>query len=208
MSSTHEGYQLSDRNESGPYGNLISFRTDDDRISRSANTRWIDEEDSNAHCDLISFLAIVQSRELDLMPITWQPGLDVLGEGATAEIRQSQVSLEANFAFKRTKISNSSQQARENETGMFRALVAEISILGHPAIKGHPNIVNLEGICWELGEEEGKVWPVLVFEKAQFGDMVQFMYSRDGQSLSFADKVQLCIDIGTAVMIMHSCRKL
>lgn len=205
--STQENYQLSDpHNGNESYGNLIAFMTDGD-ISRSASTARVDNPGANAHCDLISFLAIAQRRKVDYTPITWQPGLDILGMGATAEVRQLPINLQASFAFKRTKVPGFSTQDLETECGLFRALVAEISILGHPSIREHPYIVNLEGIFWEAGEEDGKFWPVLVFEKAQLGDMNQFMESNEGRQLSLTDKLKLCINIGTAIMIMHSCRE-
>jgi hypothetical protein len=158
------------------------------------------------HYDFISFLAMAQRSNVDLLPITWQPALDSLGRGATAEISQSLVSLQMSFAFKRTALSNSLQQGQEHERRALRALISEVSVLSHPLIRRQPNIINLEGICWEIVEED-KVLPVLVFEKAQLGDMHRFMDSDQGKAFRIEDRLKMCIGVGTAVMVMHSCRK-
>ncbi len=61
------------------------------------------------------------------------------------------------------------------EIQTWRVLLAEISILSHPTIRRHPNVVNIEGICWDVTADEGKVWPVLVSEKTGHGDLKRFM---------------------------------
>ena len=163
---------------------------------------------TDIHYDFISFLAIAQRLNVDFLPITWQPALDSLGKGATAEVSQSLVNLQMSFAFKRTALSNLPWQGQyqEQERRALRALISEVSVLSHPLIRRQANIINLEGICWEIGRED-KVLPVLVFEKAQLGDMHRFMDSDLGKALSIEDRLKMCIGVGTAVMVMHSCRK-
>src|SRR5271169_1466246 len=75
----------------------------------------------NPRYDLISFLATVQWREIDCLPITWQPALDSIGRGATAEIRQSLVNIQMSFAFKRPIIRDGTQ----NESVIYQALISE-----------------------------------------------------------------------------------
>ena len=79
-------------------------------------------------------------------------------------------------------------------------------MLGHPVIREHPNVVELEGICWDV-QSEGKVWPVLVFQKTQPGDLESFMELPAGRDLSIKDRLKLCMDVGTAIMDMHSNRR-
>ena len=52
-------------------------------------------------CDLIAFLGVAQCRSIDLLPITWDPILQCLGQGGKAEIREASFDRETNFAFKR-----------------------------------------------------------------------------------------------------------
>jgi len=159
---------------------------------------------THPHLDFISFLAIAQKLEIDLLSVTWQPALESIGEGATAEIRQSLISLQTSFAFKRIRPSTSSQEAKRRA---FQALVTEISILGLPEIRRHPNIVRIEGICWDVLKEEEEedvvVWPVLVFEKSQYGDLDQFMRAAEGRATNLEDRLQLCSGIASAVAEMH-----
>src|SRR5437868_376500 len=99
-----------------------------------------------SHCDLISFLAVAQSCNTAFLPVTWESRIDKLGAGAIAEISQSLINLQTSFAFKRTAISNFPQGGLlDNRT--FQALMSEILVLSHPLIRGHPNIISLEGIC-------------------------------------------------------------
>jgi hypothetical protein len=156
------------------------------------------------HCDFISFLAVAQHCKIDLLPITWQPALDIVGAGATARISQSFINLQVSFAFKRTTISKY-PQGRLMNNRTFQALMSEISVLSHPSVRAHPNIINLEGICWEIPYDESRALPVLVFEKAQLGDMQKFMNSDHGKELYFEVRLELCAHIAAAVMVMHSC---
>lgn len=166
--------------------------------------------------DLVTFLGIAQKLDIDFLPITWQPALDRIGQGGTAEIREASANLQFSFAFKRL-LFELCIDYKDFESRLLPCLIAEISILGLRSIREHPNTINLEGICWEVisGEEEnisrealytfrkGGIVPVLVFEKAKYGDLHQFMMQEAGRSLSFAQKIELCTDIAKAVAEMH-----
>jgi hypothetical protein len=157
---------------------------------------------TGVRCDFLSFLGIAQSLKIDFLPITWQPALDTIGHGGTAEIRQTLINIQTSFAFKRLVSTRSGEEAKN-----FQALIAEISVLGQPSIREHPNIITLEGICWDIIPETEQVWPVLVFEKAPLGDLLVFMEQGAGNKLGLEDRLKLCIDIATAVADMHSnCR--
>src|ERR1700721_2658581 len=67
---------------------------------------------SDTHYDLVAFLGLAQRLEIDFLPITWQPKLDVIGKGDTAEIWQTLINVQISFAFKRIK---QSRQARLDE---------------------------------------------------------------------------------------------
>lgn len=161
---------------------------------------------TSLHYDFISFLAAAQKCEVDFLPITWQPALEGAGSGGTAKISQSVINLQISLAFKRTTLPSRSSQEPDYESYTYRALMSEVVILSCPSIREQPNIIKLEGICWEIGGE-GQVWPVLVFEKAEFGSMRSFMDSDQGKELHFEDRLKLCNKIGAAIMVMHSCRK-
>lgn len=170
--------------------------------------------------DLITFLGVAQKLGIDFLPITWQSALDRIGRGATAEIREASMSLRANFAFKRP-VFRSSFDSSEFESRIIPSLIAEMSILAQLSIRRHSNILQLEGICWDVlpGEGEpisrdnpikagnGGIVPVLVFEKANHGDLSSFMMHGVGKQLGFTERLKMCTSIAKAIAAMHSISK-
>lgn len=171
------------------------------RLSQSASpTKLVPSETPLA---LIDFLAIAQWRNIDYMPITWQPALGAAGAGATALVHQSLVNLQVSCVFKRIHLEKVSAEGRQSS---MLALTSEVTVLGHPVIRQHGNIIRLEGICWEFRADD--VWPVLVFKKTPHGDLRRFMRSVAGRLIKFEDRLRLCSDIAAAVMTMHSFREI
>ena len=161
--------------------------------------------------DLITFLAIAQKSKISFLPITWQPALSETGEGGTAKIHQSLVNLRMTFAFKVFKnarwIEKIDENQRPRQTKLnFQACIAEISVLGHPSVHEHPNIISLFGICWDI-LPSGRVWPVLVFERTPLGDLGSFINSEAGRTTPFEIRIKLCADIAVAVRDLHQSSK-
>jgi len=150
----------------------------------------------DVQCDLISFLSIVQPCNVDYLPITWQPALSTIGVGGSGKISQSTFIADMPLAFKRFHDSGDSGQD-------FLPLISEVLILSQPPIQSHPNIVNLEGICWEIKPITEQAVPVLVFEKAAW-DLKQFMNAHEGMNMSIDNRLKICADIGSAIMTMHT----
>jgi hypothetical protein len=94
-------------------------------------------------------------------------------------------------------------------------------ILCHAQIRNHPNILELQGIGWDISNHADqkdptasrslgkgfKVWPVLVFEKSGYGDLFSFACSKEGRELGFHERLALCSHVGRAVAQMQSNRK-
>ena len=153
------------------------------------------------------------------LTITWQPALDRIGQGATAEIREAIATIQFSFAFKRPVI-RSSFDCEAFERRLLPCLIDEISILGHPRMRKHPNIIDLEGICWEIISKKGMrisreipldfttgdqgIMPVLVFQKSKYGDLYQFMMQDGVKELGFSDMIEISIDVARAIEEMHS----
>lgn len=154
--------------------------------------------------DLITFLDVVQRLQVAILPITWQTARQPVGAGATSEIKQALINLQTSFAF---KCVSDMQKREQSETKILQALISEMTVLGHPSIRGHPNIVELQGICWDV-PSDNEVWPVLVFEKSQFGDLYNFATLPVGRDLRIDERLELCMDIGTAIIYMHLNSKL
>ena len=169
------------------------------------------------YCDFITFLGIAQSLQIDFLPITWQHGLENIGEGATGEIREALLDKTTSFAFKR-RLFKESFEFEELKGQILPTLVAEISILHIPSIRYCPNIIDLVGVCWEvyceneynLSRDEpadfskAAVIPVLVFQKSKFGDLHTFMMHGAGKFLSFDERLHLCIGVAEAISVMHA----
>ena len=148
--------------------------------------------------DLIAFLSIVQNCNVDYLSITWQPALQTLGAGGSGTISQSTFMAEKPLAFKRFHDSENS-----DDTGGFLPMMSEVLILSLPPIRNHPNIVDLEGISWEIKPWTQRAVPVLVFEKASW-DLQQFMNVREGMDMVVEDRLKICADIGSAIMALHA----
>ena len=146
--------------------------------------------------DLIAFLSIVQNCDVDYLPITWQPTLTTLGAGGSGTISQSTFMTEKPLAFKRFHDS-------ENSDDDFLPMMSEVLILSQQPIQNHPNIVNLEGICWEVRRWTERAVPVLIFEKASW-DLQQFMNVREGMDMVVEDRLEICADIGGAIVALHA----
>lgn len=137
------------------------------------------------------------------MPTTWEPGRDLLGVGASGHVNQSLLSIETSLAFKRHASFGRDEEARQQ---LFRDWVSEISILRFPEIEQHPNIIELEGIAWEVVESGSTVLPVLVYRKSQLGTLRNFVEDNVGR-LSLDQKLKLCLDVASALSVLHSCSK-
>ena len=143
--------------------------------------------------DLIAFLSIVQKCNVHYLPITWQPALGTLGVGGSGTISQSTFMPEKPLAFKRFHDSD----------GGFLPMMSEVLILSQPPIQNHPNIVDLEGVCWEIKPKTEKAVPVLIFEKASW-DLQQFMNVREVMDMMIEDRLKICADIGGAIVALHA----
>ncbi|KAH7357598.1 hypothetical protein BKA66DRAFT_552783 [Pyrenochaeta sp. MPI-SDFR-AT-0127] len=153
--------------------------------------------------DLVTFLGVIQKLQIDILSITWQAARQPIGAGATGRINEALINLHTSFAFKCV----SDRQREETAEGrIIRALISEVMVLGDPLIQRHPNIVALQGVCWDVTTDEhgeDRVWPVLVFEKSQYGDLYHFTTLPVGRELSFAERLKLCVEVGIAISDMH-----
>lgn len=151
------------------------------RVSSSA-TIW-EREIEDSPYDFLSFLGLAQHFNVNLLPLTWQPALDIVGRGATSQICQAYLSLQTSFAFK--SFASVAVPTNAGEVSTFRALISELSLLSDSIVRLHPNINPLVGVCWDAITDRSKVWPVFVFEKTQCGDLYRFMETAAGVGLTF-----------------------
>jgi hypothetical protein len=148
--------------------------------------------------DFISFLAIAQALKIRFLPIPWDEARNDIGSGGTGRISQALANIQASFAFKRVRDTD------KREDDIFQALANEITILSHDTIREHSNIVQLQGLSWDIRQPYDKPWPALIFEKTDFGDMYNFASLPIGRQMSFDDRIKLCVDVGQGIIGMHS----
>lgn len=151
-------------------------------------------------CNFLSFLATAQALQIEFLPIVWDSAREVIGTGGTSRIHQALVNLDTSLAFKNYHKRN------KTEEQIFRTLINEITVLSQAFVREHANIAHLQGICWDISPNDDKPWPVLVFEKSHFGDLYHFV-RHGGRAMTMEDRLGLCLDIGRAVIDMHSNRE-
>jgi hypothetical protein len=141
----------------------------------------------------IALLGLAQRLRIRFLPITWQEALGRIGNGGQAGINQALINIQTSFAFKRFSLP---------DRDPFRETIQEMVVLSHSVVLQHEHIVTLEGICWDIPQDE-RVWPVLVFQKSHLGDLDKFARSEKFKNLSIEDRLNLCADVGIAIRDMH-----
>lgn len=152
------------------------------------------------HCDLPALLYMADKLRVDIYPITWAAALGSLGRGATGQVHQSLVNLQTNFAFKRSIPSHG-----QSDEERYKSIISEILILSIDTVRAHPNIVDLIGLGWDVDWPKDRVWPVLIFQKAAFGNLEDYLKSPEGRAASLEEKTRLCRDIVSGLSCMHTC---
>lgn len=165
--------------------------------------RSTDQESHEGHEDhshLLTVLGYAQQFGVDLLHIRWQPALEKIGLGGTAEIRQTLVNLQFSFAFERVK--PLLKQPRRAKHALKR-IVAEIVCLSQPAVRGQRHILSLKALCWDVADTNKEVWPVLVFEKYELGNLEHFLFS-EGQVVGIHERLKLCGHLALALSTLHT----
>jgi serine/threonine protein kinase len=159
---------------------------------------------ATAPCDVTTFLASLQEWKVDILPITWQAAQQPIGAGATSRIDEVSQTVHRSFVFKRLSDKHKEPAMKESS---LRMILNEIAILSHTRVREHPNVIELEGICWDV-ESESQVWPVLVFDRTNWGDLSDFVDKPEWKTLTATLRMNICSDIGRAMSFMHDQRKL
>lgn len=185
-----------------------AYHSDDFLLSR--RDKSICEAEDLSRCvpyNLISFLALIADMEIDIYQVTWDGNTSPLGMGGSAVVSQTTTSGDEGIAFKRVGVKNehadSHEQSLSTEARIFKILISEVTILTNPSIRNHPGIIDLEAICFEtdFSYMVPKIVPVLMYQKAPYGDLEAFMESQN--SFSYEDAMRILIDILQTVAYLH-----
>src|SRR5437763_15919274 len=109
--------------ESSDSYSLPSYERNFSTFSSAAPVFKYSNPDRDRHSDLITFLSTLQERDIDILPITWQPTLEDLGRGGTGVVNQSLLTAKASFAFKRIG-SSAKGLSVEDRADAYRALIS------------------------------------------------------------------------------------
>ena len=172
---------------------FVSLASDPNTKKFGSSARPVYASEQYADYSFIAMLGLAQRLHVRFLPITWQAALGHMGKGGQAVINEASVNVQISFAFKLF------DRPQEHP---FREIIQEMVVLSHPVVQKHDHIVTLEGICWDIPEDD-QVWPVLVFEKSHLGDLHRFARLERFKDLSIEDKLNLCADIGLAIRDMH-----
>ena len=178
---------------SSSYGNFSSLASDYYTKVFASGARPVHASEQYADYGFIAVLGLAQRMGVRFLPITWQTALGRIGKGGQAGINEALANIQTSFAF---KLLHRPQQHP------FKVIAQEIVVLSHPVVRKHEHIVTLEGICWDIPEDD-QVWPVLVFQKSHFGDLCKLSKLKRFKDLLIEDKLSLCADIGIAIRDMH-----
>lgn len=175
-------------------GGFNSLASDSNTKIFSSSAGPVNASEQYADYDFIALLGLAQRLDVDFLPITWQAPLGLIGKGGQAGINEALANIQTSFAFKLYK---------RPQKHPFKEIVQEIVALSHPVVRKHHFTVTLEGICWDIPQDD-HVWPVLVFEKSHLGDLHSFAKRERFKELSMEDRLNLCADVGIAIRDMHS----
>jgi hypothetical protein len=155
--------------------------------------------------DLIDFLAVAQAMGIAILPITWQSAQEIANaKGGTSQIHDATIDLENSLVFKRVSDENKQKISlgRLTKSSMFDAFINEMVILGESTVREEPTVVKLQGITWDILRDD-ELWPALVFEKADHGDLEDFLGGEEGRELHALARVRFCQQIAYSVSRLH-----
>jgi Protein tyrosine and serine/threonine kinase len=168
----------------------------------------LEARDDIHHPNLLRLLQAATVLKVPILPLTWDPAFEALGlDGATSRVNQSPLNAALEFAYKRfAPESNDNYTTQEAFRKMqYDAMIAELTILSCPTIRRHENIVTFVGMCFEV-LSSGEVLPVIVFKKAEHGDLSVFL--AENLPLDASSLTEICGEVAKGIQIMHSCGKL
>ncbi|RSM01317.1 hypothetical protein CEP52_008624 [Fusarium oligoseptatum] len=147
------------------------------------------KEQNEPTYNLLTCLACAQARNIDIVGFSPIEAQGELGRGGQAVVGQTRASIDAVLAFKRPNSEGigsvlSTTSTRRRVENVYRDVATEMLALSEPGIRGHAHIIQLQAIFWEVHNirtwffgRKLRVWPVLVMEKAELGDLQCYMVS-------------------------------
>lgn len=138
----------------------------------------------------------------DLLFEDLKPSRTYLRGGDFVDHTEKTWSLDTKVAFKTAHVKNGGYEAK------FRELIRELRVLGHGPLQGHPNLVHLLAITWNVEQtmsadhSESLGYPVIVTELATEGSLLSFLVNPNRQhSLTQKEKASLGADVANGLKV-------
>ncbi|KAG0635897.1 kinase-like domain-containing protein, partial [Tuber brumale] len=91
---------------------------------------------------------------------------------------------------------------KKAKKSLYNDSLREIRALTHLPLRSHPNIITLLGVGWEPDLNHHDVaWPLFMLEYSEEGTLKE--YQRGKPEMEFLEKMQLCEDVGRALLAIH-----
>lgn len=172
----------------------LGFNSYTSLVSNPPNFQW----------NLISFVGAAQLLAVDFLPITWHSALTEAGRGGTATLRERLINSTLSLLFKRVHPQHFQQYGTDATSKVYETLAAEISTARHADVVKSAHLAHLEGISWDV-ESDGTVWPVLVYEKAEYGSVRTTMEKRQNEApLDIHAKLRICEHVANGLATLHN----
>ncbi|KAM5345132.1 hypothetical protein ACJ41O_010994 [Fusarium nematophilum] len=127
---------------------------------------------------------------------TFSAGSVDLGDGRLKVLKRPRFETEG-------KSPESAWEVQTHRNSMAQSILTEFSVLTHPPLRDHENILSLQGIGWESDPlDESMLWPIMVVEWAKYGSLLDFVRTNP---LSLATKTSLFADVACGLSALHEC---
>ncbi|KAF5622313.1 serine threonine kinase [Fusarium sp. NRRL 52700] len=163
------------------------------KISRSATV------DSTS---LVDLLIAIQAYGVTILPVSHQPGLEIVGQGLSGHIHQATADVETMLVFKKG-VPNRHEVDDDQEQDWYH-LITQIAVLQHKGIYKSQRIIKLLGITFSIdliGSVE-RAWPLLITRKATLGHLGAHL-SNTTNPISTENRRKLFAEVAEAVFTLH-----
>ncbi|KAJ5286974.1 hypothetical protein N7478_002660 [Penicillium angulare] len=170
------------------------------RVSTADGLGLSENADSGAMNSLESLLRIVQQLKLKRLRAEEIEELQFVAAGETFSVSRCHYEGKV-VAVKRIRLNEEgSNSDRRHFQRRLQSVLREISILCHPPIAHHPNIISLLGYGWSMQMQ--RVSPFISLEFATHGSLRDYMKER---KRSIKTKLILVGDVAAGLMALHKC---
>ncbi|KAI8721441.1 Serine/threonine protein kinase [Fusarium sp. LHS14.1] len=155
---------------------------------------------------LVDLFNAIEARGVAILPVSHQPGSEIMGRGLSGGIHQATADVGTILAFKQGVPSK--RECDDDTEQDWYSLATELTVLQHPPIRENHCIINLLGITFSVDDKDvlsgGRAWPVLVTRKASLGHMGAALLNPQSP-ISAKDRLKFFAEASEAVFLLHHC---